>query len=340
MNALRIHENGGPYVLKWESIPDPTSNSNDVLVEIKSTAMNHLDIWVRSGMPNCPLPMILGSDGAGIVSDIGDSVSQFSIGDAVIIQPLVWCGECRFCKTGRQNYCTSMGIFGETQNGTMSEYISVPEKNVRRKPANLNFDEAASLALAGQTAYAMLVRRANLQPGETVLIWGASSGVGSMAIQIAKQLGCTVIATAGSDEKVDAAKNLGADYSVQYKNADVGSTVKDLTDGAGVDVVFEHVGAATWKTSLKCLAKGGRLVTCGATTGPKVEVDLRHIFIKQQSILGSTMGDLASLDEVVSLAESGAVTPVIDSIHKMENGSDAHRRLESGEAFGKVILNP
>ena len=222
----------------------------------------------------------------------------------------------------------------------MSEYISVPEKNVRRKPANLNFDEAASLALAGQTAYAMLVRRANLQPGETVLIWGASSGVGSMAIQIAKQLGCTVIATAGSDEKVDAAKNLGADYSVQYKNADVGSTVKDLTDGAGVDVVFEHVGAATWKTSLKCLAKGGRLVTCGATTGPKVEVDLRHIFIKQQSILGSTMGDLASLDEVVSLAESGAVTPVIDSIHKMENGSDAHRRLESGEAFGKVILNP
>lgn len=340
MKALRIHEHGGPDVLKWESIPDPTSNSDEVLVEIKSTSMNHLDIWVRNGMPNCPLPMIVGSDGAGVVSSVGDSVSQFTSGDEVIIQPLVWCGDCRFCKSGRENHCLSMGIFGESQNGTMAEFISVPQKNVKRKPANLNFDEAAALALVGQTAYAMLVRRANLQPGETVLVWGASSGVGSMAIQIAKHMGCSVIATAGSDAKADAAKDLGADHTVNYKNADVASTVKDFIDGNGADVVFEHVGKSSWKTSLKCLAKGGRLVTCGATTGPNVEVDLRHIFIKQQSILGSTMGDVAALDEVLSLAESGVIKSVIDSVFKMENAADAHRRLESGEAFGKIILNP
>lgn len=340
MNALQIHSNGGTEVLTWESVPDPQPNSDEILVEIKSAAMNHLDIWVRKGIPGIPFPMIMGSDGSGTVLQSGNPDSHFKEGDEVVIQPLVWCGNCRFCTSGRENYCLSMGILGESQNGTMAETICVPEKNVRKKPANLDFDESAALPLAGQTAYAMLIRRANIQPGETVLIWGASSGVGTMAVQIAKHAGCRVITTAGSDEKAAAAEKLGADFVLNYNQADVAAAVKETTEGTGADVIFEHVGKATWNTSLKCLAKGGRLVTCGATTGPKVELDLRYIFMKQQSILGSTMGDTAALDEVLSLAESGAIVPVIDSVYKMDNAAAAHERIENGEAFGKIILNP
>lgn len=340
MKALRIHSNGGPEVLTWETISDPEPKRNEVCVEIKAASINHLDIWVRKGIPGLPLPLTMGSDASGIVQSTGNNDSIFQEGDEVIIQPLVWCGSCQFCKTGRENFCRSMGILGESQNGIMAEVICISEKNITKKPVNLDFNASAALALAGQTAYAMLIRRANIQPGETVFVWGASSGVGTMAVQIAKHAGCRVITTAGSDEKSAAAEKLGADLVLNYNTADIASAVKDATEGSGADVVFEHVGESTWKTSLKCLAKGGRLVTCGATTGPNVEMDLRHIFMKQQSIFGSTMGDCAALDEVLSLVEAGAIKPIIDSIHPMEEAAAAHSRLESGEAFGKIILNP
>jgi len=210
----------------------------------------------------------------------------------------------------------------------------------KKKPANLNFKEAAAFSLVGQTAYAMLVRRAKINSGETVLVWGASSGVGMTAIQIAKHFGCTVITTAGTDAKVAFAKKLGADHVIHYKNEDVASVVKELTNGTGADVIVEHVGEATWKTSLKSLAKGGRLVTCGSTTGTDVSINLRHLFFKQQSILGSTMGNVSSMDEVLKFAESGVIKPVIDSVFEMGNSADAHRKLENGEAFGKIVLIP
>lgn len=340
MKAARIHEHGGTEVLKWEEIPEPIPSADEVLIDIQAAAVNHLDIWVRNGIPGVPLPLIMGSDGSGIVKETGESVSGVTVGDEVVIHPLVWCEACRGCKTGRQNYCDSMGIIGESQNGTMAERVVFPEKNVKAKPPNLKFEEAAALPLVGQTAYTMLVRRAEIQPGETLLVWGAGSGVGSMAVQIARHIGCRVIATAGSDSKCSAAKELGAEFAINHYEDDVVKTVKEITAGKGVDVVFEHVGKSTWDTSMKSLAKGGRLVTCGATTGPKVEIDLRHLFFKQQSIMGSTMGDETALDEILKLAESGNVKPVVDRSFPMSEIQEAHRVLESSEQFGKVVLIP
>lgn len=340
MKAVRIHEHGGPEILKWEEIPDTSPGQDEVLVEIRAAAMNHLDIWVRNGIPGVSLPLVMGSDGSGIVKDVGGSVRNIKPGDEVVIQPLVYCGECRACKTGQENYCRSMGILGETQDGTMAEQIVLAQKKVKPKPGNMDFEVAAALPLVGQTAYAMLVRRAKIEPGETVLVWGAGSGVGSLAVQIARHIGCRIIATAGSEAKCAAARELGADFVLNHYENNVGKMVKEYTAGRGVDVVFEHVGNSTWDESMKCLGKGGRLVTCGATTGPRVEIDLRHLFFKQQTVMGSTMGDDSTLDEVLKLAESGAIKPVVDRTFSMPEVQAAHHYLENSEQFGKIVLIP
>ena len=340
MQAVRIHSHGGPEVLQVESIPRPEPMDGEVVVQIKAAALNHLDLWVRRGISGVPLPMILGSDGSGVISDVGENISQFANGDAVCIQPLTYCDNCQFCRSGRENYCDNIGILGESQDGTQCKFIAVPEKNVRLKPENLSFQEAAAFPLTVQTAYTMLVRRAKIEPGETVLVWGAGSGVGTMAIQIAKAKGCQVIATGGSEQKRSHASTLGADLVLDHYGDNIVKSVKAFTDGRGADVVFEHVGKATWETSMRLLAKGGRIVTCGATTGPKVGIDLRHLFSKQQTILGSTMGDVAAFDDCLSLVTKGTIKPIVDKVFALSDIKHAHEYLEKGEQIGKVILLP
>ncbi len=340
MKAVRIHEHGTIDVLKYEDLPVPKFNNDQLLVKIHAAAMNHLDIWVRKGIPGVPLPCILGSDGAGEVVEVGKDVTKYSIGDRVMIQPLTFCGECEFCKNGKENYCNSWGILGENQNGTQCEYIALNEVNIRPIPHHLNYNEAAAFSLVAQTAFAMLIRRANIQSGENVFVWGGTSGVGSMGIQIAKAVGCNVFTAVGNSHKVKAAEKYGVDEAANYSITDIASWIMDKTNGQGVDVVMEHVGAATWKTSLSILGKGGRIVTCGATTGAKVNVDLRHLFYKQQSILGSTMGDIQAFDESMKMLEMKKIHPIVDKCFSMENIKDAHRYMENNEQIGKVILNP
>ena len=340
MNAVRIHDHGDEKVLIYEEVPLPDINDNQVLVEIKAAAINHLDIWVRKGIPGISLPMIIGSDGAGIVVKVGKNVNKFSIGDEVIINPLLFCGNCPSCLNNQENQCSSIGILGETTNGTNCEFIALNQRNLINKPKKMSFECAASFPLAGQTAYQMLINRAMLKESDIVFIWGASSGVGSFGLQIAKSFGCKVIATGGSKKKCEYANKIGADLSLNHYKDDIVSLVKDYTNGKGVNIIFEHSGLETWSTSMKILSKFGRLVTCGSTTGPKVSIDLRYIFFKQQSILGSTMGTLSALNEVMNLVVDGSVTPVIDKVFSLDNISDAHKYIEDSNQFGKVILVP
>ena len=340
MNAVRIHDHGDEKVLIYEQVPLPDINDNQVLVEIKAAAINHLDIWVRKGIPGISLPMIIGSDGAGIVVKVGKNVNKFSIGDEVIINPLLFCGNCPSCLNNQENQCSSIGILGETTNGTNCEFIALNQRNLINKPKKMSFECAASFPLAGQTAYQMLINRAMLKESDIVFIWGASSGVGSFGLQIAKSFGCKVIATGGSKKKCEYANKIGADLSLNHYKDDIVSLVKDYTNGKGVNIIFEHSGLETWSASMKILSKFGRLVTCGSTTGPKVSIDLRYIFFKQQSILGSTMGTLSALKEVMNLIVDGSVTPVIDKVFSLDNISDAHKYIEDSNQFGKVILVP
>jgi NADPH:quinone reductase-like Zn-dependent oxidoreductase len=340
MKAVRIHQHGSIDVLKYEDIPIPDINQNQCLVKIKAAALNHLDIWVRKGIPGVPLPMIMGSDGAGTVEQVGQGVSDFSRGDRVLIQPLTYCGKCRWCKQSKENYCEQWGIFGENQDGTQCEYMAIEAAHLRIIPDGMSFEEAAAFPLVAETAYTMLIDRANIQKGETVFVWGASSGVGSMAIQIAKAMGCKVITAVGNTKKGDFAKKLGADIIVNYKDDDIIKIVKENTDQKGVDVVVEHVGTKTWEISLRILGKGGRLVTCGATTGSEAKFDIRRLFSKQQSILGSTMGNVKSLDSALEMYKKGVIKPIIDQCFKMSEIQNAHKYLENGNQFGKVIVIP
>jgi NADPH:quinone reductase-like Zn-dependent oxidoreductase len=272
----------------------------------------------------------------GKFAQLAESVTRFKADDEVLIQPLVYCGACRNCQAGNENMCATMGILGESTNGTNCEFIVLDEKFVEPKPDNISFTEAAAFPLVGQTAYQMLVKRAQVQPGENVLVWGAGSGVGHMAVQIAKIAGCNVIATAGTDEKCSFARDLGADLVVHHYNDNVAGVIKSFC--GKVDVVFEHVGKATWDVSMKVLKNGGRVVTCGATTGPNVAIDLRYLFFKQQSVLGSTMGDADSFTQVIKLVEEGQLKPRIDKTFSLDDIASAHEYLENSEQFGKVVI--
>jgi NADPH:quinone reductase-like Zn-dependent oxidoreductase len=340
MKAVRIHQHGNIDVLKYEDIPIPNIKPNQCLVKIKAAALNHLDIWIRKGIPGVPLPMIMGSDGAGIVEKIGTKISDFSVGDRALIQPLTYCGNCRWCKQNKENYCEKWGIFGENQDGTQCEYMAINADHLRIIPKGMSFEEAAAFPLVAETSYTMLIDRANIQKGETVFVWGASSGVGSMAIQIAKAMECKVITAVGNAQKRDFAKKLGADIIVNYKDDDIIKIVRAFTDQQGVDVVVEHVGTKTWEKSLRILGKGGRIVICGATTGSEAKFDIRHLFSKQQSILGSTMGNVNSLDSALAMYISGAIGPIVDKCFKMSAIQKAHEYLENGRQTGKVIVIP
>lgn len=340
MKAVIFEQHGGPEVLKFAEVPDPKIKANEVLVEVRACALNHLDVWVRNGLPGIkiPLPHILGDDISGVVVKVGELVTWANVGNEVMIQPGVCCGHCDECLAGRDNMCDEYDIIGYRRDGGYAEFVAVPGANLIPKPKNLSWPEAAALPLVTLTAWHMLVARANVQPGEDVLVQAAGSGVGSLGIQIAKLRGARVITTASSDDKLAKARELGADETINYTQADWPKEVKRLTNGRGVDVVFEHTGAATWPGSILSLKKGGRLVTCGATSGFDAKTDLRHVFYRHLTILGSMMGSKADLLTAMKFIESGQIRAVVDRTLPLAEARKAHELIEDRAQFGKVVL--
>lgn len=337
MKAIRIHAHGGIEQLRIEELPAPSPGPGQVLVQIRSAALNMLDLWVRRGIPGVPLPLIMGSDAAGVVTGLGAGASQFQVGDAVLVLPGYGCGQCGECQNGREHYCPRYGILGEHRQGVMAEQVALGEQHLIRKPANIGFDEGAAIPLVYLTAWEMVVNKGAIQPWHTVLVWGASSGVGSAAVQIAKAYGARVITTAGT-AKLERAKTLGADHVLDHYTQDIAKEVKALTGGRGCDLIIEHTGAKTWTPSMRSLGKGGRLVLCGATTGYDVSVDLRFLFARQQTIMGSTMGSRGDMAHILKLVEMGRLRGVVDRVFPLDQIAAAHEHLESGQHFGKVIL--
>jgi NADPH:quinone reductase-like Zn-dependent oxidoreductase len=340
LKAIQFQEHGGPEVLRYADVPDPEPRPNEVLVRVRACALNHLDLWVRRGLPNVPIPLphIPGSDVAGEIARIGSEVTTVRVGQKVVLAPGVTCGKCLACISGQDNRCRQFTNLGYMIDGGCAELVRAPEVNCLAYPENLSFEEAAAVPLVFQTAWHMLVTRAELQTGEDVLVLGAGSGVGSAAIQIAKFFGARVIATAGSDEKLAKARELGADFGINHKTQRIRDEVRRITNKRGVDVVFEHVGTATWDDSLASLALAGRLVTCGNTTGYDAKIDLRFLFSRQLSLLGSYMGAKSELHTVMQLVAAGKLRPVVDRVFPLSEGRAAHEYLEAGKQFGKVVL--
>jgi NADPH:quinone reductase-like Zn-dependent oxidoreductase len=340
MKAVRFHTHGGPEVLQYEDAPAPEPNADEALVRVKACALNHLDIWARNGLPNVeiPMPHISGSDIAGVVEQIPEEEKTFAKGDEVIVNPGIGCGRCDRCLSGRDDQCRDYTIIGYGVDGGYAELVKVRRDHLVKKPAGMSFEEAASFPLVFETAYHMLATKARAGPGDVVLVLAANSGVGSAAVQVAKLLGARVIATAGDPEKMERARGLGADYVVNHYKDDVLSEVRKITEKRGADVVIEHVGKATWSGSVKALAKGGRLVTCGATTGADVATDLRYVYNKELTIYGSFMAGMGELLEVVRLFEQGRLRTVVDSVYPLQKAGDAQMKMEGSRHFGKIVL--
>jgi NADPH:quinone reductase-like Zn-dependent oxidoreductase len=326
VRAVRIHEDGGPEVLVLEEAPDPEPGPGEVLVRLRASALNHLDVWIRKGLPSVPKPRILGADGAGVVEALGEGVSGLEPGERVVINPGIEAGGGR------------IHVIGEHGDGTNAELIAVPATNVHPIPESLSFEEAAAFPLVFETAYRMLVTRAGLREGEWVLAWGVGGGVSTAALAIAKALGARVLVTSSSDAKLERARELGADATVNHATGDVKAAVQEATDGDGIDVVVENVGEATWATSLQVAAPGGRITVCGATSGPNPPAALHRIWWKQLSILGSTMGTGEDFSGAYELVTSGRARPVVDSVLPLEEIRAAHERLEAGAQLGKIVL--
>ena len=340
MKAVRIHEFGGPEVLRYEGVSDPKLRKDQVLVRVKACALNHLDLWVRKGLPGVSLPHIPGSDVAGEIVEVGDYVVGFHLGQRVLLAPMHFCNRCAKCVSGLQNQCPDFTVLGNRVDGGNCELIAVPAVNVIPIPDTLDFNQAASVPLVFLTAWHMLVGRAGIRPGQTVLVLGASSGVGIAAIQVAKLFHARVITTAGDQKKLEKARELGADHGINHYQQKISEEVKKLTNKAGVDIVVEHVGAATWEESMKCLKPGGTLVTCGATSGPNASFDLRFLYSRQLSLLGSYMGTMGELYDVLGHLFAGRLKPVVDRVFALQDIRDAHEYMEKSQMFGKVILNP
>jgi NADPH:quinone reductase-like Zn-dependent oxidoreductase len=340
MKAVRIHQFGGPEVLKYEDVPDPELQKDQVLVRVRACSLNHLDVWVRKGLPGVKLPHILGSDVAGEVVELGEYVVGFKRGQRVLLAPMHYCGRCEKCVAGLQNHCRAFTVLGNSVDGGNCELIAVPPGNVIPIPDSLDFNQAASVPLVFVTAWHMLVGRAGIRPGQTVLVLGASSGVGTAAIQIAKFFHCRVITTAGDESKLAKGRELGADYGINHYQQKISEEVRKITNKEGVDIVVEHVGAATWDESVKSLKNGGTLVTCGATTGPNVALDLRHLFARQLRLFGSYMGTMGELHEVLRHVFAGRLKPVVDRAFPLCELRAAHEYLEGSQMFGKIVVNP
>jgi NADPH:quinone reductase-like Zn-dependent oxidoreductase len=326
VKAVRIHEDGPPDVLRYEEAPDPRPEAGEVLVRLRAASLNHLDLWIRQGLPSVPKPRILGADGAGEVAALGAGVNGFAEGDRVVLNPGLEHGD-------------QITVVGEHTDGTHAELIALPASQVYPLDKSLSFEQGAAFPLVFETVYRMLVGKAQLREGEWVLAWGVGSGIGTATLAIAKALGAKVLATSSSDAKLARARDLGADATVNHADGDVAAAVKEATGGVGVDVVVEHVGEATWKTTLQAVRPGGRITVCGATTGPNPPAMLHRVWWKQLTIYGSTMGTREDFEGVYELVRTGRALPVVDSVFPLADAKRAHERLESGEQFGKVVLS-
>ena len=342
MKVIRIHRHGGPEVLKIDNISKPKPREHEALIRVHAAALNHLDLWARRGLPGITLPLIPGSDAAGTIVEFGSSAkkqNRFKLGDEVIMVPFRSCAKCASCLSGEEQLCPKYHIAGENMDGTMAEYITVPLFFLIHKPGNLDWSQSAAFPLAFLTSWHMLTSKVKIKPGDFVFVWGASSGIGHAAIQIARHLDARVIATAGDERKMDFARKCGADHALNYRNEDITERVKEITSGHGADIIFEHVGQQSWNHSLKILARGGRIITCGATTGAVVRIDLRHLFIKHQQIIGSTMGNHRDMRELTGMISQGILSPHVDKIFHYTDISAAHSYLEEGKHLGKVVIN-
>jgi NADPH:quinone reductase-like Zn-dependent oxidoreductase len=321
VKAVRIHEDGGPDVLRYEDAPDPVPGTGQVLIELRAASLNHLDVWIRRGLPSVPKPRILGADGAGVVVS-GDG---FDPGDRVVINP------------GQEVGNGKVSVLGEHSDGTHAEFIALPRSQVYPLPAGVDFEAAAAFPLVFETAYRMLRTKAHLEPDEWVLVWGIGGGVSTAVLAIAKALGARVIATSSSEEKLARARELGADATFNHETEDVAAGVKDVT-GGGAHIVVDNVGEATWKRTLAAVRPEGRICVCGATSGPNPPANLHRIWWKQLTVFGSTMGSREDFEAVYDLVVSGRAAPVVDSVFPLAEAAAAHERLEAGEQLGKIVL--
>lgn len=341
MKAVFFERHGTNEVLRFGEREAPRPRAGEVLVRLRAAALNRLDLFVRNGIPGVPiaLPHVPGADGCGVVEALGDGVSGLAVGDRVVLQPGLSCFRCEFCRDGERSLCVDYEILGEHVPGTFAELVTVPSENVFPAPPNLSDEEAAAFPLAALTAWRMVVTRAAVRPGESVLVHGVGGGVATSALQIAKLAGAAlVVVTSGDEAKLEKARALGADVGLNYRTVDVAKAVRERTKKRGVDVVVDSVGEATWRVSLAAAAKRGRIVTCGATSGPNPEEEIRTIFWKQLSILGSTMGTDAEFGAMLRAVAAGRLRPVVDSVFPLAEAVRAYERLESGAAFGKVVL--
>ncbi len=345
MQAVQFSEHGGRDVLEYGSFPDPEPARDEVVFDVKAGALNHLDVFTRMGLGalsrlDLEMPHIPGSDAAGVVEAVGEDVERFSPGDRVAVSAGLACGHCEFCRDGDPTLCTNYRIIGEHVRGVHAEQAAVPADNLVTVPEGVDWEVAGSATLVFQTAWRMLVSRAELQPGESILVLGASGGVGHAAVQVADYVGAEVYATASSAEKLEYARDIGADHVINYEEEDFDAAIADATDGRGVDVVVDHIGKATWQDSLHSLAKGGRVVTCGATTGRDPETDINSIFWNQLEVIGSTMATPGEVDDVMDLVWAGHMEPRIREVFPMRRADEAHALLEDREGFGKVVVVP
>lgn len=342
MKALVFDRHGGPDVLALREVPDPAPAPDDVLLRVKACGMNHLDLWIRSGALglDVTMPHIGGCDVAGEVVACGAAVRHLKPGDRVLVHAVISCGTCAACSAGDDHLCRGYDLVGRRRNGGFAERVAVPGRNCLPMPANLSWEQGAALPVVLVTAWHMLAGRANLRPGEDCLVVGAGSGVGSIAIQVARLLGARVIASAGDAEKLERARALGAHEVIDHRRQDIAAEVRRLTGRKGVEVVFEHVGGTVLEACIASLARNGRLVTCGATIGHQVTLDVNVLFGRHLSLLGSWMGRRAELIEALKHVASGAIVPVVDAVLPLAEGRAAHERLEAGKQFGKIVLVP
>src|SRR5436190_3684287 len=342
MKAVVFHQHGAPDVLKYEDVPDPKPGRGDVVIEVKAASINHIDIFLRRGMPGIkvPMPKIIGSDAAGVIREIGLEVSGLRIGQRVTINPGISCGHCEFCAAGFGSQCLTYAMVGENTDGAYAQLLKVPSHIVLPIPDSISFEDAAAAPLVFMTAWSMMVNKGNIRPGEDVLILGVGAGVGTAAIQIAKMLGCRVFATASTEEKLQRAKQLRADFLINYKTEEFDKKVRDLTNRRGVDVVVDYIGADTWVRSLRSARRGGRVLTCGATTGFAPQTDLRQIFFRQVQVIGSTMGSHRDFLDVMKCVFRKQLRPVIDRVLPLEEARKGHELIEARAVFGKIVLKP
>ena len=340
MKAVYYERHGGPEVLTYGDVDEPPVRPGTVKIDVKAASLNHIDVFLRGGLPGfkIALPHIPGCDAAGLVCEVGDGVEDVAVGDRIVVHPSISCGQCEFCVRGDASLCLGYQLLGETMTGTCCEKLVIPTANAIAIPDTMSFEDAASIPLVFTTAWRMLITRARLKAGEDILILGASAGVGIACIQIAKVAGARVFAAASTQDKLGLCKELGADVLINYKEEDFVRRIKEETGKRGVDVVVDYVGKDTWVKSLRTLSRGGRLVTCGATTGYNPETDLRHIFFRQLEIIGSTTGSRNELLAPLKLIFDGQMKPVVDKVFSLEETAQAHIEMEQRNALGKIAI--